>query len=671
MKGATVLRATLLRVAPKLRVAPELRVAPKRATLSLRLAPLLKRWATPWRHGAWVACALGAFLIAGLLIAQLERDLTGRLGHAEQILGLAVERDLAQLGTAVDEIKADRIVETTDRLPWSGASVAVFDQEGELRAEGGVPGRALALAPLVGDLASSGEPGRSKLSYVLQDQGGRLLVAGARAEDGHTLWVVAVPIRTILADWYRSLPRFIALLATVLIGGGLAAGLIRRTVQRADTAEEARSVSEARLTFAVARASCGEWVWNLSEDRFHWSASFGTLIGETESGRTLPATAIEMRLHPADRAAFRAISTNARHGNVEIATTLRMLHKERLFVWLRFVGEAIRHDGALVLHGIAVDISTLKRQEEALLANEAALKDTVSELEASRAKLREQTRHLIVLAERYAAEKRRAEEANRAKSEFLSNMSHELRTPLNAIMGFSEVMKDQLFGPLGDQRYRGYAEDVHQAGGELVELINDILDMSRVDSGERNLDRKLVAADDVFGDLLRMIGPKAFEAGVIVETDIAGLPALYADPRALKQALGNLLSNAVKFTPRGGRVMISGEAPDDEVILTIADTGIGIPDEHLPRIGRPFVQVESQHNKRYKGSGLGLALARSLIELHGGKLTVDSEVGVGTTVKVTLPRRSAEGAQAIPLQRGSSLLRVTDPLVSGSDVQSG
>jgi two-component system cell cycle sensor histidine kinase PleC len=295
--------------------------------------------------------------------------------------------------------------------------------------------------------------------------------------------------------------------------------------------------------------------------------------------------------------------------------------------WLHY-SERQTADGGLV--SVGADITLLKQQEGELRDNQERLRQSYNELEES-------SRQIQKLAKSHHEERLRAEEANRSKSEFLANMSHELRTPLNAIIGFSEMMQKQIFGPLGHDRYIEYAGDIHNSGGLLLSLINDILDMSKIEAGKLHLQTEPLAPEAIIEQCVRLIGARAQEKDLQVRAECSELPEVEADPRALKQILLNLLSNAVKFTPEGGRVFIRGFEAADGIVLQVADTGIGIAEEDLPRLGRPFEQIESQHSKSYQGSGLGLALSKSLIELHGGQMRIDSVLGKGTTVSFTIP----------------------------------
>ena len=229
-----------------------------------------------------------------------------------------------------------------------------------------------------------------------------------------------------------------------------------------------------------------------------------------------------------------------------------------------------------------------------------------------------------------------AEQQNAGKSRFLANMSHELRTPLNAIMGFSDIMRQRLFGPMSD-RYSEYAELIHESGAHLLELINDVLDMSKIEAERFELAREDFDARDAIAAVLRLMRGQADRAGISLRGEISAesLEA-EADRRAIKQIAFNLISNALKFTPRGGLVTVSAQRLGEVLEIVVADTGVGISAEDLARIGRPYEQAgDADH--RQAGSGLGLSLVRAFARLHGGEMTMESAVGEGTTVTVRMP----------------------------------
>lgn len=235
--------------------------------------------------------------------------------------------------------------------------------------------------------------------------------------------------------------------------------------------------------------------------------------------------------------------------------------------------------------------------------------------------------------------KEQAEAANRAKSDFLANMSHELRTPLNAILGFSQILSEGMLGPLGNAKYTEYCRDILASGRHLLALINDILDMAKVESGKMALDEEWFCLEESLDAALLLVRERAHQSGIGIAKALPELsPTLWGDSRRLRQVWINLLSNAVKFTPRGGRVNV--DVSIDEVgntSVAISDTGIGIAAGDIERVLQPFSQVANALSRSHEGTGLGLALTRSLVELHGGRLAIDSEVGIGTTVTVILP----------------------------------
>ena len=302
--------------------------------------------------------------------------------------------------------------------------------------------------------------------------------------------------------------------------------------------------------------------------------------------------------------------------------------------WLQINERATRDGGSV---SVGTDITQLKRHQDRLRESEKRLMASIGDLSASQGRLEEKAVELSDLNAKYLAEKDRAEAANKAKSEFLANMSHELRTPLNAIIGFSEILQSGMFGPLGSEKYAEYADDINSSGKHLLGLINDILDMSKIEAGRLHLACERVDIAPLIEETLRLVAVQAGAKSITLESKISAGLTLHADRRAIKQVLLNLLSNATKFTEDGGQILVRARKYSDAVTLTIEDTGIGIPRKYMKRIGQPFEQVQNQFSKSCGGSGLGLAISRALIALHGGAMKIRSTPDVGTIVSLRLP----------------------------------
>ncbi len=288
------------------------------------------------------------------------------------------------------------------------------------------------------------------------------------------------------------------------------------------------------------------------------------------------------------------------------------------------------YDGGFAFLGS--DITALKEKEQALVDSETRLIGAIGDLSRSR-------RDMAALAQRFNEEKKRAEAASQAKSEFLANMSHELRTPLNAIIGFSELMRTEILGPLGSQTYSGYANDIHKSGQFLLGVISDVLDMAKLDTDRVTVSPQRENVAVAVNECIRMVQLDADKAGVSITTDLGDNHFAECDPNAIRQVLLNLLNNAVKFTQRGGKVIVRIRCKGDKLFLSVRDTGIGIPKDKLDKVTEPFEQVHSAMTRPREGSGLGLAISRKLVDLHNGALRINSREHVGTLVGVSLPVR--------------------------------
>ena len=407
--------------------------------------------------------------------------------------------------------------------------------------------------------------------------------------------------------------RIVKLTNIKLPRGGMVTTVIDVTARR--KAEADRQSSEAY--FRMMANSAPVLVWACDEAgqitflNRRWLEFRG---GSLEQERARPWADI---VHPEDAANFFAVFDEAISTRQTHTCEYRLRRHDGQYRWIILTAvPRLEGDGALAgFLGSALDITDRKRDEDMLRQS-----------------------------------KDQAVAASRTKSELLANMSHELRTPLNAIIGFSEIMKDEMFGPLGHVSYQEYAHDIHESGKHLLTLINDILDVSKAEAGKIELDEELVDVRPVMESCVRLVKARAEANGLALEIKLPGNPPkLFADERRVKQIFLNLLSNAVKFTLPGGRVHVDAtQRADGSLALTVNDTGIGIAPEDLPRVLAPFGQAESGLNRKYDGTGLGLTLTKALVELHGGTLEIDSVKGVGTKVSAVFPAARVRAPDALP-----------------------
>jgi cell cycle sensor histidine kinase DivJ len=336
--------------------------------------------------------------------------------------------------------------------------------------------------------------------------------------------------------------------------------------------------------------------------RFASPASY-PLLGRLPA--ELEGQAMSALVHPDDLATLLAAFMNALYSGRDGAVEVRLRHRDKHYLWAEIRCRPAPLDdmgGATDIVAVTRDISERKNQELALIQARDA-----------------------------------SESASRAKTAFLANMSHELRTPLNAIIGFSEVMTREIFGPVGSARYQEYARLIHESGGHLLELINGVLDMSKIEAGKFELYEELFDLDEVASSAIRFVSHAAERGGVAVKLKITPeARQIFADKRAVKQMLVNLISNGVKFTPRGGSVTVTA-AVKDGLILAVSDTGTGIAKADLEKLGKPFAQVEGPQTRVKEGTGLGLALVKALAGMHGGEMVMQSALGEGTIVVLRLP----------------------------------
>jgi signal transduction histidine kinase len=409
----------------------------------------------------------------------------------------------------------------------------------------------------------------------------------------------------------------------------------------------------------------GDIAQKRAEDRH--DALLGFAIGAIRIGRMLDATidgmgpappAVSLRLiDETPGSAERVLYTRNWSQKAELGertssdfvhtTSFEIAGNAWTFELVRIVSHSVRPQDALPWGVALISLlltGLLLQHMAATVFRRLAIEHAVHERTAALARANDELQ--MEISERRRAEvnlrsaKEQAEVANRAKSEFLAMVSHELKTPLNAIIGFSDILANQTLGPIGKDQYVEYAADIRDSGHYLLKIINDILDLSRIETGNLTLIEEKVDLSAVVQSAVRLIRPRADLAELELQTELPepGSLIIMADARAVKQIMVNLLSNAVKFTPKGGRVSIRVAIEDDQPVIAVTDTGIGIPDHDLPRVCEPFVQVDTSLGRRFEGTGLGLALTKRLVDLHGGALVLRSAVGEGTTVLVRLPK---------------------------------
>jgi len=348
-----------------------------------------------------------------------------------------------------------------------------------------------------------------------------------------------------------------------------------------------------------------DWVWETDRDLDFTALSARSLdiLGRHPQellGTSLmalperPGAAFLSTLQDGCRTPFRDLEIDVRHANGD----MRHLRLCGLPVYDQLSGDFVG------LRGTAADVTAMRQRERDLIDS-----------------------------------KESAELANRTKTEFLANMSHELRTPLNAVIGFAEIMESELLGPLGSAQYRSYAEDIHTSAEHLLNLINDILDISKIEAGSHQLYREEVDAKEMLDSVCRLIQDRCMRAGVtLVRNFESDLPRIFVDERKIKQVLLNLLANATKYTPKGGEIAVTaGRVQGGAFEFTVSDSGVGIAAADMKAAFTPFEQIANAENQKSQGTGLGLPLSRGFMRLHGGDLILESALGQGTTATARLP----------------------------------
>jgi two-component system cell cycle sensor histidine kinase PleC len=420
---------------------------------------------------------------------------------------------------------------------------------------------------------------------------------------------------------------------------GMLAGALLNVTDRVQAQAHSRKAE------AVARTALDAYpgpfaLWNSHKRLTHWNAAFGRTFN------------LDRKILHAGASYDLIMTEVARFVRVERPLGDDANAREMLLLsdaWIRLVDRRTASDGLIT---VGTDISALKKQEGVLKHNDRRLRANVEELERARGQAQE-------LAQRAADASKAAERANQVKTTFLGNMGHELRTPLNHINGFAQMIAQQIYGPLGNERYLEYAEDIVEAAKHLEDMINDILDMSKFEAGKMRLSATRIDPIDPVDGAVKLARRRAAdrEISLIFDPD-DDVPEIEGDHRAIKQMTFNLITNSIKFTDAGGEIRVTVAQENNWVLIRVADTGIGIAPEDLKRLAQPFEQVTTPEarSRNLKGTGLGLALTKSFAELHGGKLTLESKLGEGTTVTVYLPvERQAPPAVAAEPKRVARL----------------
>ena len=363
---------------------------------------------------------------------------------------------------------------------------------------------------------------------------------------------------------------------------------------------------ERQLSEAQRIARLGDWHWNVETKTVECSAELSRMLGFEEKRMAIAFEELLGRIHPQDRDLFvdTLEQTFQEKSSCDFAFRVVRDDESELFIRLDGSCELNSENGVSALFGVCQDISVQKATEMALIQ---ALNQ--------------------------------AKEANQAKSDFLANMSHELRTPLNAIIGFGQVIAGELFGAIGNQRYREYASDILASGEHLLDIIDDLLDLSKIEAGEFTLHEEDLDLVELARDVIKLMGPQSEKLDITLSLQtVQDEIWMRADRRTLRQVMMNLLSNAIKFSNAGDVAVLALEdAGADGILLTIRDTGIGIDEDDLARVMQPFGQVANPLSRNHPGTGLGLPIVKALIKLHGGRFEIDSALGLGTTVKAIFP----------------------------------
>jgi PAS domain S-box-containing protein len=497
---------------------------------------------------------------------------------------------------------------------------------------------AVALLDSNGSLIAQWASGRAvptsetRTAFQLAGAGGRgaawtddTLVAWYQLRDFPFSVVVAAGPGIVERRWSGDAVRYGLMLGLLALGAAVSLGLIHRQLRR-------RADADALLQGFIANPPLIMSLRDASGRYLMANPRFCTVFGVDEAAIVGKRPSEVFPGRRGARMDWEFDETVAAGRAVTFDVRTETSEGERDLLVLRFP----IYDGDRRLLGVgtvSIDMTERKQAEEGLRRSEANLRRQAAELE--------------LLSQDNVRQREVAEMANRAKSEFLAHMSHELRTPLNAIIGFGEIIEKQIYGARWD-KYGAYAEDIRRSGQHLLGVINDILDVSKIESGRYSISRERASLHDLVDSCLRLVRARATENHVRLDDRVpADLPPIQVDQQATKQVLLNLLSNALKFTPAGGTVTVEAETgADGTLVLRVRDSGAGIEPDHLGRIFEPFWHSASRIRHNSEGTGLGLTISKKLMELQGGDITIESEVGRGTVATISFPRGTLLAAPA-------------------------
>jgi len=412
-----------------------------------------------------------------------------------------------------------------------------------------------------------------------------------------------------------------------------------------------------RLALSLKSGAIGTWEWDIGQNTIMWDDRMYELYGITGQSELLKKDEYELNrnvvydvwsngLHPDDRVETETLLQQAVLGNAEYDTEFRVIHPDRSIHFIKAYGVVVRDDqgNPQRMIGVNFDISDRKRSELQL----------------------QQTNEELI-------------RATRLKDEFLANMSHELRTPLNAILGMNEGLQEQVFGDINERQLKAL-QTIERSASHLLELINDILDLAKIEAGQIKLDCASTSISHLCQSSVTFVKQQALKKHIQLDIKLQNnLPPIFIDERRIRQVLINLLNNAVKFTPKGGRVtlevkqlpshMVMSDRPSSHYIqISITDTGIGISPENIQKLFQPFIQIDSALNRQYEGTGLGLALVKRIVNLHGGNVGLTSELGVGSCFIVNLPYESSP--EIVLNSEPETTLLLNSPIIKATNGQS-